>query len=224
MKQTKLNELLFTAAIFGHEADILRLLKAGAEVDAFDDRNNTPLMTAAFHGNLRTVKELIAAGADVNRTNVYGSTPLMAAAQSGISVTNYHNPPTNDAPQPIIQIIEMLLRAGADFTVRNKQRETVCTILKYHYLNYLKKFRILIRENFPFLLKLPPEKAFERMKNHTVFLKSNAGLSVLKTLMTSLPHNEALQLYQVIAPQLTGKEKQPLRYIITRKRIERIRE
>jgi ankyrin repeat protein len=64
------------------EGEISRLLKNGAEVNAFDKFGFTPLMLALRSDqNIRILRLLLAKGADVNFQGVDGLTPLMVAAR-----------------------------------------------------------------------------------------------------------------------------------------------
>ena len=87
------------AALAGDEASVMRLLAAGADVDAKDGYGQTALMLAATHGNDGVVRVLLAQGADTDITAKYGLSALMLA------VINRH---VNSARQ--------LVDAGADLS------------------------------------------------------------------------------------------------------------
>ena len=55
---------LHRAAAHGHEEMIDALLRAGADVNAFNQRQSTPLHLAAWSGHTLTVRQLLLAGAD----------------------------------------------------------------------------------------------------------------------------------------------------------------
>lgn len=72
----KQSNALITAATRGNTADIRKLLKDGADINAADSSGFTPLMHAVKNRNLKAVADLIAAGADLaletrNRKSIY---------------------------------------------------------------------------------------------------------------------------------------------------------
>lgn len=67
---------LINAATRGNTADIRKLLKDGADINAADSAGFTPLMHAVKNRNLKAAADLIAAGADLavetrNRKSIY---------------------------------------------------------------------------------------------------------------------------------------------------------
>lgn len=71
-----MNATLITAATRGNTADIRKLLKDGADINAADGSGFTPLMHAVKNRNLKAAADLIAAGADLaletrNRKSIY---------------------------------------------------------------------------------------------------------------------------------------------------------
>ncbi|XP_046551962.1 putative ankyrin repeat protein RF_0381 isoform X2 [Haliotis rubra] len=93
-------------------ADIVEtLLKAGADINAKDDKGKTPLMTAIEgiskqrEGESNLIPQLIARGANVNAQDSVGQTPLMMAVAAG------HD-------------ISPLLTTGADVNSKNKSGKT----------------------------------------------------------------------------------------------------
>ena len=70
------------AAAFNPNPDVIAaLLKAGAEVNAKDDAEETPLMWAARNcSHPAVIAALVNAGADVNTKSRDGATPLAVAA------------------------------------------------------------------------------------------------------------------------------------------------
>jgi ankyrin repeat protein len=64
-------------------AEVSRLLKAGAKVDAVNLYGATPMQMAAATGNAQILKLLLDAGANVDSPNAEGQTALMAVARTG---------------------------------------------------------------------------------------------------------------------------------------------
>ena len=74
---------LITASMNNDIAEVKRLLKARADVNACDEDGDTALMWAVFKGHKDVVKVLLEAGADVNASNKNGDTALMWAVFKG---------------------------------------------------------------------------------------------------------------------------------------------
>jgi len=94
---------------------LLRLLKAGADIHAADKNGVTALHHAVRFRSPAAVRVLIEHGADVNRAcRRNGSTPLhRAATQTGA-------PGTAGRGRAAIEIVRLLLDAGADPSMANK--------------------------------------------------------------------------------------------------------
>lgn len=93
-----------------HPAVVRRLLDAGAQVDARNQRGQTPLWQAArqrWHGNSEVAHILVGADADIAAAANQGNTPLLMAARAG------HTP-----------VVGYLLTQGADIGHRNASGET----------------------------------------------------------------------------------------------------
>lgn len=80
------------------------LLLRGADVDGSDDRMVTPLMIAVFYGHKETVACLLKHGADPNKQSECGYTCLHFCKHTNIA--------------------ELLLNAGADYTLTNINKVT----------------------------------------------------------------------------------------------------
>ena len=79
------------------------LIKAGAEIDAKDNRGRTPLHAALYGENLTVAKLLIEKGADVKLKNEKGSTPLHLAAFT----------------YGFVEVAKMLLEKGANLEAKD---------------------------------------------------------------------------------------------------------
>jgi len=101
-------QLLFEAARLGRADMVDPLVKAGADIDAYDDRGFTPLILAAYNGQLATVEALIARGANACRPDRdQGNTAQMGVAFKGENV-----------------VAARLLKAGCDVNARNNAGQT----------------------------------------------------------------------------------------------------
>lgn len=100
-----LNNQFVQAAKAGDLALLEQLWFEGADID-FKHEGISALSAAAYAGQEACVEFLISKGADVNIRNVVDCTPLMNAADRG-----YFN------------IASMLLKAGADPTLRSSERD-----------------------------------------------------------------------------------------------------
>lgn len=101
--QENLNEALCNAAFSGDIAEVPRLLKAGADVNAKDSMGHTALMRASQKGNVEIVRALIQAGADFRAKREGGMTALMDAS-------------ANNQPE----VLKVLIEAGADPNARTE--------------------------------------------------------------------------------------------------------
>ncbi len=73
---------LFQAVAKGDVGAVRVLLANGADLEAKDDRGDTPLIVAASNHNIAAVKLLIERGADISARNKYEETALTDAARS----------------------------------------------------------------------------------------------------------------------------------------------
>ena len=125
-------------------------LKAGASIDVRTNFGETPLFGAVRAGNFEVVNKLLDEGAKVNLAvagariaagTTFGETPLICAAKNGhvdivkrlLAVANVSIDKSDDdgatalykvAMKGNIQIVELLLQAGADTEVRTNFGET----------------------------------------------------------------------------------------------------
>jgi ankyrin repeat protein len=89
---------LMSAAHAGQREAVRYLIAEGSDIDALDDRGNSPLLIAVMLRHSGVVEELIAAGADVHVKNQDNITPWKAASDNQDT-----------------KILELLKKAGAKF-------------------------------------------------------------------------------------------------------------
>lgn len=100
---SELKKSLFRSVEAGNTVNVEALIAQIAEVDARNERNDTPLIIAARHGQGEVVKLLLSRGAEVDAMNLQGATGLSRAAEAG------HD-----------QVVKLLLAAGADVERKNQ--------------------------------------------------------------------------------------------------------
>lgn len=121
------------------------LIKAGADVNAKDQQHDSPYLYAGAEGRLEILKMTVAAGADLKAVNRYGGTALIPAAHHGHpEVVRYLLTTETDVDHvnflgwtalleavilgdggPTYQeIVGMLLQAGADMSIGDKEGVT----------------------------------------------------------------------------------------------------
>ncbi len=113
-EQAMLDKELVQVSFDGDIDKVNSFLIAGANVDAKIGAGMSASYSATFSQNANIAKLLIGAGADVNAVNSSGYTVLMAAS------TNWG----------CDEIIELLLEAGADFSIEDNEVKTVLTYAK----------------------------------------------------------------------------------------------
>jgi uncharacterized protein len=96
---------LHWAAHNDDEAEVVRLIKAGANVNARNDYGSTPLQEAAERGDADMIRTLLKAHADVESANDEGQTALMTVARVGS-----------------VDAARVLIKAGADVNATEKWR------------------------------------------------------------------------------------------------------
>ena len=121
---------LYYASWLGHYSIVKTLCAAGADTNVLDHWGMTPLMMAVWKGSDKIVCELIRAGASVNVVNssewwyglAAGSTALHFAAKC------------NE-----IKCGVLLVEAGADMTVRNKESRSPLGLARGNFLQTIRR-------------------------------------------------------------------------------------
>ena len=101
---------LIAAAALGETPRVLRLIGAGANLEARDANARTALLAATQANHIETARALIAAGADVNARDAIGDSPYLLAGARGHT-----------------EILRLTLAAGADLTSTNRYGGTALT-------------------------------------------------------------------------------------------------
>ena len=138
------------AAARGGLVEILEaLVDNGADVNAVDDTNVTPLHTAARFNKARSIHVLVEAGADINARSSGGRTPLHHAAftlshgallallRRGVDVnaqdengeTPLHDAAREGGTQGAADVVNSLLRSGADETILNEEGKAAADVI-----------------------------------------------------------------------------------------------
>ncbi|MCO4100732.1 MAG: hypothetical protein HEQ38_15360 [Gemmatimonas sp.] len=118
-----LTPLLF-AVREGNDAVMLRLLAAGANINHVSEGDHTsPLLMATINGRFDMARVLMEKGADVKLASDAGATPLYAVLNTQWAPKSLYPQPTAQMQQKIshIELMEMMLKAGADPNVRLKK-------------------------------------------------------------------------------------------------------
>jgi ankyrin repeat protein len=106
------------AAISGKAASIAILVRHGADPNLADEKQITPLMHAASNAHIDAVQTLLASKANVNARDSAGYSAIHAPSDT-------QNPRSDH-----LEIIERLVRAGADINQKNKRGDTALSIAR----------------------------------------------------------------------------------------------
>ena len=144
---------LIAAARWGHNQVVEELIREGAHVNVKDNDQHTALYWASCNVHCIVVKTLCAAGADTNVPDQWGKTPLMWAAEKGsdeivceliragasvnvVTSSEWYGELAADSTAlhfsskyNKIKCGILLVEAGADMTVRNKDSKSSLDLL-----------------------------------------------------------------------------------------------
>lgn len=134
----ELNEMLLNAVWYNENKKIERFLNAGANANYDKHRRLTPLISAVLRQNGPAVKVLLQAGANVNAATPSGATALHYAEnesilralldQNGVNINSRDRRGTtalmSAASKGNARVVDILLKAGADATLKNYKGET----------------------------------------------------------------------------------------------------
>ena len=136
---------LLIAATENHVAVAKRLVDLGADVDALDDRHDTPWLVTGVTGSVAMLEVLLPANPDLTIRNRYGGISVIPASERGhvdyirrvvqtdIDVNHVNDLGwtalleaviLGDGTTPYQQIVEILLAAGADPELADKDGVT----------------------------------------------------------------------------------------------------
>jgi len=102
---------------YGTFRDVQASIKAGANVNGFDECDESPLMVATRNGNVEVIKTLIQSGADINGKNKAGNTPLYFA------VDDFFYTDVSESDKE--SIAKLLIDTKADVNAANTNGETI---------------------------------------------------------------------------------------------------
>jgi uncharacterized protein len=97
------NDQLILAAERGDTLEVLRLLRACADINARDGRGRTPVMAATHANRIDTVQALIQAGADIQLQDNLKDNPFLYAGAEGL-----------------LEILRLTIDAGANTRITNR--------------------------------------------------------------------------------------------------------
>ena len=110
---------------------IEELIKRGAKLDdATDETGTTPLMEACDNGNLTLTLLLLKHTSNINATDEKGNTALLHAATPHYTKLAGFPPRFRVSYSGHAEIIQALIKAGADINHKNNQGKTALTLAK----------------------------------------------------------------------------------------------
>lgn len=120
------------------------LIEAGADVEARNDLGLTPLLSAASGRRIEAVRALVNHGADINAKGPHGKTPLHRAAAHTAWIG--------------IEVVDFLLRSGADETLVDKYGRTPADEIK----GYFAKDKANVERARKLLAEAPVDRTWRR--------------------------------------------------------------
>ncbi|ATB50967.1 hypothetical protein MYMAC_006624 [Corallococcus macrosporus DSM 14697] len=127
---------LHLAAMVDDAALVTELLRLGVAPEAVDSKKSTPLHVAAEHGSVSCIAPLAKGGVPVDALDASGRTALFEARQADVAqalIDAGANPNAGKGWTPLHQharfkergpVIEVLLKAGADASLKNGSGQT----------------------------------------------------------------------------------------------------
>ena len=119
------------ASVKGHADVVARLLKAGAEIDARNDENQTALMLACSGGSAEVVRVLLEARADTNvRDRVKLRTPLQWVLR--MREGSVKKKKDQIEPEKVREIMRLLLNYDTDVSLEDHKGKTALAWAQMH--------------------------------------------------------------------------------------------
>lgn len=136
---------LLLAVTEGHVEVAAELVREGADPDAVDDQSDTPWLVTGVTGSVEMLEVLLPAGPDLAKRNRYGGVSVIPASERGhveyvrrvvktqIDVNHVNDlgwtalleaVMLGDGSSPYQEIVAILLGAGADSTIADKDGVT----------------------------------------------------------------------------------------------------
>ncbi|NOJ77805.1 ankyrin repeat domain-containing protein [Myxococcus xanthus] len=130
------HSVLHLAAMVDDAALVKELLRLGVSADVVDSKKSTPLHVAAEYGSVSCIAPLAKGGVPVDALDASGRTALFEARQADVAqalIDAGANPNAGEGWTPLHQharfkergpVIEVLLKAGADVSLKNGSGQT----------------------------------------------------------------------------------------------------
>jgi ankyrin repeat protein len=188
-------------AIRNADAQVIRKLLEGADVNGRDAEGNTPLILASFYASPECVQLLLEKGGDVNAANKAGATPLIravtgyektrllvaAGAKVGVRTTAGNTPLILAGRRAgNSRTVHLLLERGADATERNDAG--VSPVLAGAASGDVETVRLLLdagaqAEDSPRSKKPKPTDLFARIRTPLMWAASHNNVRMVRLLL-----------------------------------------